>query len=75
MNETIDLAWIGGHIRTLQADMRSLNQRLDQMQRNSVTRQDVLDAVNLLVQRVATSEALFETRFDQLAAAIAALKD
>ena len=31
-------------------------------------------AVNLLVQRVATSEALFETRFDQLAAAIAALK-
>ena len=77
MSESIDLEWIGRHIREIQAEQRSINQKIDLLYKGfgqTVSRGDLPEAINLIVQRVTTAEALMETRFDQLLAEIGKLR-
>jgi len=77
MSESIDLEWIGRHIREIQAEQRSINQKIDLLYKGfgqTVSRSDLLESINFIVQRVTTAATLMETRFDQLLSEIGKLQ-
>jgi ribosome assembly protein YihI (activator of Der GTPase) len=61
MNEAITLDALGELLHKVQAEQRNL--RSD----NHLFRSSLTEAVTVLLQRIGESEALFETRFDQVA--------
>jgi hypothetical protein len=69
MSETVTLEWIGQHIRALQPQQRTLSEKLDLLygaMSLTVTHQQLLEVMNLLVRRIDALETLMQTRFDGL---------
>jgi hypothetical protein len=60
MSETISLDWIGSTLRTIQAEQRSIRDE------NALIRSSLSDAISVILQRIATFEALMDTRMDVL---------
>jgi chromosome segregation ATPase len=71
MNGTISLDFIGGLLRQIQSEQRTLRMEIELLRREQgrmVTRELLAEVVDALAGRIGASEALMETRFDQLRA-------
>jgi hypothetical protein len=68
MSDAIDLAWIGRTLREMQADMRTIRSENALLQRElagKASRDEVLNVLAVLSDRIAAFEARMERRFDQ----------
>jgi PleD family two-component response regulator len=59
MSDTIDLAWIGTTLRSIQAEQRTIRGE------NQLIRSALSEAITLLMNRIGNFEAYMDTRFDQ----------
>lgn len=60
MSATVSLEWIGETLRTIQAEQRTIRDE------NRLIRLALSDAINALMERIGTFEALIDIRIDQL---------
>jgi hypothetical protein len=77
MIDTLSLEFIGATLRSIQAEQRTLRMEnallresiaglATQMATQMATRKELLEVLNVLVERIANFEALTETRLDRL---------
>ena len=67
MSETITLEFIGATLRAIQAEQRTLrleNELIRKELGRCATRDELLEVLRVIVDRIANFEALMETRFD-----------
>lgn len=68
MSDTISLDWIGGQLRVIQAEQRTLRMENDLLRTTILN--SLGDVVRVLSDRISNFEALLEARIDHMATSI-----
>jgi len=71
MSDTITLEFLGATLRAIQAEQRTLRMENELIRKEIArlaSRDELLEVLRVLADRIGNFEALMEARFDQLAA-------